>query len=239
MKLITKFGTNAIFDSEKQEIKKSVLEQIAKDASEFIKKNNELIIVTSGAVGCGKQILSGNNGIGLKQAQAAIGQPILMQEYQKAFSKYDTNIAQFLLTYNDLDSKIRTENIKHTYDHLKNKKIIPIVNENDTTAIEELSLGDNDNLTTELAIALRFDTIINYTEKGPLIMGNQKITHTNQFNPDKYKKFENSGTGFGGLKSKLDFAKKARENNINYYIAKAGDPVYKILNAEVDSTRFI
>lgn len=239
MKLITKFGTNAIFDSEKKEIKKQILEQIAKDASKFLKQSNELIIVSSGAVGLGKKILNEGDGIALKQAQAAIGQPMLMQEYQNAFNKYKLNIAQFLLTYEDLDSKIRTENINHTYQHLKKNKIIPIINENDTTAIEELSLGDNDNLTTELAIALNFDTIINYTEKGTLLKNKNKIILASIYDSEFYDKIKTNGTGFGGLASKLQAAKKANENNINYFIAKAGENIFKILNGKVEATKFI
>jgi glutamate 5-kinase len=239
MKIITKLGTNAVFNSETEEIKRPVLERLAKDAYVLLNQGDELIVVSSGAVGCGKQILRGRAEIGFRQAQAAIGQPILMQEYGAAFNKYNLNIAQFLLTYDDLDSVSRTKKIKQAYEYLKQNRIIPIVNENDTTAIEELSFGDNDALATDLAIKLNFDTIINYTERGALVKDNKPIILTGWFNVEDYDNLKKSGTGFGGLKSKLDSAKKASEAKKQYIIAKAGDSVLDILENKVTVTRFL
>jgi glutamate 5-kinase len=239
MKLITKLGTNAVFDFKNNSIRKPVLEQLAKDARVLMSNGDELIVVTSGAVGCGTQILKGKDGIRLKQAQAAVGQPILMSEYRAAFNKYGLEIAQWLLTYSDLDSELRRENIKLGYEHLKKEKIIPIVNENDTTAIEELKFGDNDNLALELAIKLDFDTLINYTQRGALIKLNLPVHITSLFNPEYYDKIEKSGIGSGGLKSKLDCAKKACELEKKYIIAKAGDSIMDVLEGNVNATRFL
>jgi len=246
MNLIAKLGTNAIFDSEKQKIRKDVLEQLAKDAQIFLNekdknnKENQLIIVTSGAVGCGKKRFNKNNynETGLKQAQASVGQPILMQKYISVFNRYSLEVSQFLLTYHDLVFISGIKNIKQTYEHLKNNKIIPIVNENDVTATAELRFGDNDALTTQLAIALNFDTIINYTKRGALIKKGEPIKQTNRFYLGYYDKLETSGTGFGGLKSKLKSAKKAVEAGKTYIIAKAGDSFFKVLSQEVNATKF-
>jgi len=238
MKLIAKLGTNAIFDAEKQEIKKQVLDQIAEDAQKFTSPENKLIIVSSGAVGCGKKVLPGNSKIRLKQAQAAIGQRILMDEYAQAFSKHNLQIAQFLLTYADLESPIRLQNIAETYYHLSSNKIIPIVNENDTTTTEELSFGDNDVLATELAVKLNFEKIINYTERGALLKNNQPVTSTNQFDPEFYDTLTPKGNGFGGLASKLQSANRALERGIPYVIAKAGDSIADVLSGEAISTEF-
>ncbi|MFA7708213.1 MAG: hypothetical protein WCX73_04650 [Candidatus Pacearchaeota archaeon] len=241
MKLITKLGTNVIFDSAKQEIKTPILEQLAKDAQMFLNeknKENQLIVVTSGAVGLGSKILTGNNGVKLRQAQASVGQPRLMQEYISVFDKYSLNVAQLLLTYKDLDSASGIENIKNTYENLKNNNIIPIVNENDVTAIEELKFGDNDSLATQLAMMLDFDMIINYTQRGTLIRQNNLVSLTNNFDYKNYDKLESSGTGFGGLKSKLESAKKTVEAGKQYIIAKAGDSILEILSVKVKATRF-
>jgi glutamate 5-kinase len=239
MKLITKLGTSAIFDSEKKEIKTYVLEQLAKDVSEFIKQENEIIIVTSGAVGLGKAKLNanGDEDIASRQAYASIGQPILMRAYAEEFSKYNLNVAQFLLTSEDLNHRIRLDNVKQAYANLK-KIGIPIVNENDTTAIEELSFGDNDILSWQLMRSLNFDILINYTEKGPLIKNKKIIIRTNNFNPEFYDTVKSSGNGFGGLKSKLECAELATRAGKKYMIAKAGDSVFDILSGKKPSTNF-
>ena len=238
MKLIAKFGTNAIFDSKKEKIRNFVLEQIAKDAFLFLEQGNELIIVSSGSVGYGKKILKGQDGVGLKQAQAAIGQTKLMHEYEKSFAKNNLHTAQFLLTYNDLDSITRINNIKHTYKHLKNNKIIPIVNENDTTAVEELCLGDNDKLSLQLLFQLNFDTLINYTKIGPLLKDNQIVSRTNIYDSNQFDLLGSNQNGFGGLTSKLNAAKKATLNKKKYIIAKAGDSLSDILENKAKNTRF-
>ena len=237
MKLIIKLGTNVIFDSEKKKIRVNIINQLVKDVQKIRKDNHEIIIVTSGAVGCGKNILGGNGEIATRQAQAAIGQPILMETYRKEFSKYKLNTAQFLLISEDFSNIKRLNNLKQTYSHLS-KIAIPIVNENDTTAIDELSFGDNDELSLQLLLHFNFDTLINYTERGALIKDNKKIKLTNQFDSQFYDCLKKSGTGFGGLDSKLKAAKKATEAGKKYIIAKAGDSITEILSDKVHATRF-
>lgn len=238
MKLIAKLGTSAIFDSEKKEIKTYVLEQLAEDVSEFIKQENEIIIVTSGAVGLGKAKLktNGDEDIASRQAYAAIGQPILMRAYTEEFSRYNLDVAQFLLTHEDLNNPKKIKNIKDTYNHLIGKAI-PIVNENDTTAIEELKFGDNDILSYQLLMKLDFDTLINYTERGALIKNGKTISNTNQFRTEY---FDEVGTkiGFGGLSSKLSAAEKATSTGKQYIIAKAGDSILEVLSGKKPSTKF-
>lgn len=236
MKIIIKIGTAAIFDYQK--IKEHIIERLAKEVSQLTSKNNEVIIVTSGAVGLGKQILSGNKEIGLKQAQAAIGQIKLMEKYSEIFSKYGLKIAQFLLNSNDLTEKRRIENIKETYDHLRGKAI-PIVNENDVTSIEELKVGDNDTLASKLMINLNFDILIILTEIGALIKEGYPIKKSNLFNVEDYDKMNIPSRGFGGLKSKLECAKFITEHKKRCIIAKAGDSIIDILNEKAVVTEFI
>ncbi|MDD5192735.1 MAG: hypothetical protein PHH54_07305 [Candidatus Nanoarchaeia archaeon] len=237
MKLITKLGTGAL----KQETRNSVLEQLAKDAYELTQNGDKIIVVTSGAVGLGKAKLkiNENEDIAARQAYAAVGQPILMQEYISTFNRYSLNVAQFLLAYSDLDSISRIENIKHAYEHLRKNKIIPIVNENDVTATEELTFGDNDTLATQIAIMMGFNTIINYTERGALVRYGETITLTSNFNTSYYDTLDNPETGFGRLSSKLEAAKKAVQADKRYHIAKAGDSIFDILSGEKPSTRFL
>ncbi len=232
-----KIGTAAIFDSENKKIKEKILEGIAKDVSKLVREKNEIIIVTSGAVGYGKQIILGNEEIGLKQAQAAIGQIKLMERYSTIFSRYNLNIAQFLLNSKDLHEKNRIENLKETYKNLKGKAI-PIVNENDVTSIEELKVGDNDALASKLLINMDFDILIILTEIGALIKNNKPLKKSNFFRVDDYDKMNIPSKGFGGLKSKLDCAKIIVHNKKRCIIAKAGDSILDILNERAITTEF-
>ncbi|MEK6757571.1 MAG: hypothetical protein AABX88_00435 [Nanoarchaeota archaeon] len=238
MKIIIKIGTAAIFDFDKKEIKKDIINSLAKDSSKLIAEGNELIIVSSGAVGCGKNIIKNEKSIGLKQAQFAVGQVKLMEEYSHAFSKQNLNVAQFLLTSNDLNNPTSLKNIKETYRHLKGK-IIPIVNENDLTSLEELSFGDNDFLASLLLLKLNFDILIILTEIGVLIKDKKPLTKSNLFLPEDYDKMNIASAGFGGLKSKLNVAKKIIATGKECIIAKAGNSIQDILSEKVLATRFI
>ena len=237
MKIIIKIGTAAIFDSDSKKIKEKILEKLAGNISELIKEKNEIIIVTSGAVGLGKEIIHGNEEIGLRQAQASVGQIKLMEKYSEIFSKYNIHVAQFLLNSKDLHEKNRIENLKETYRNLKGKAV-PVVNENDVTSIEELKVGDNDTLAAKLLLNMNFDILIILTEIGALIKNNQPLKKSNFFSVDDYDKMDLPSKGFGGLKSKLGCAKLIVNNKKRCIIAKAGDSIINILNGKAVSTEF-
>jgi len=160
-----------------------------------------------------------------------------MQKYIKYFSKHRISVAQLLITSEDLKEKKRKENIKNTYNHLKNKVIV-IVNENDATATEELTIGDNDTLASELLITLNFDKLIILTEIGALMKGRKKLTYSNFYKEYDYDNIKILEKGFGGLQSKLNAAKKATKNKKKCIIAKAGDNIIKILQNKTSSTTF-
>ncbi|MDP3027240.1 MAG: hypothetical protein Q8N63_06025 [Nanoarchaeota archaeon] len=238
MKIVIKIGTNAIFDCEKQAIKEGVIAGIARDVHTLLKRGDEVIMVTSGAVGCGKKFIKGDNNLGLKQAQAAIGQPILMENYRKHFFCYNLNVAQFLLTSEDLSNEQRLKNIKETYNNLI-MKAVPIVNENDTTTTKELSFGDNDTLAAQILLSFNFDILIILTEIGALIKNQTPLVKSSSFDADYYDSIKISNHGFGGLKSKLDSAKKIARNHKKCIIAKAGDNIIDILDKKVIATTFV
>ncbi|MFH1889330.1 MAG: hypothetical protein ABIJ58_00420, partial [Nanoarchaeota archaeon] len=177
-KIIIKIGTSVIFDSDRNRIRKGFIPKLARDVSKLRSNGKEIIIVSSGAVGCGKSMIKGNEEIRTKQAQASIGQILLLEKYNKHFKKFNLGIAQFLLTSRELREKESLENIKSTYNQVKNHAVA-IVNENDVISVKELSFGDNDNLAKELMLALDFDTLIILTKKGQLIKNGKKLTKTN------------------------------------------------------------
>ncbi len=238
MKIIIKIGTAAIFDSETKNVREKILDGIARDVLTLTREKNEVIIITSGAVGYGKQIIKGDGELGLRQAQAAVGQIKLMEKYSSIFSRHNLHIAQFLLNSKDLNEKNKIENLKKTYKNLEGKAI-PIVNENDVTSIEELKVGDNDTLASKLLINMNFDVLIILTEIGALIKDNKHIRKSNFFQVEDYDKMDIPSKGFGGLKSKLNCAEEIVHHKKRCIIAKAGDSVIDILNRKAMTTEFV
>lgn len=125
------------------------------------KMGKEIILVSSGAVAAGyTRIALDKSKVEQRQALAAIGQPYLLKEYQKAFKKYGILTAQLLLTANDFDSRKATQYAKGAVETLLKNKVVPIVNENDVTATEELLFGDNDRLSAHVAHYFESDILV-------------------------------------------------------------------------------
>jgi len=117
-----------------------------------LQKENEVILVSSGAVAAGYTKLPlDKSKVGNKQAIAAVGQPYLMSVYKKIFARYDITVAQMLLGADDFDSLRRTKHAKEAVEVLLENKVIPIINENDVTTTQELVFGDNDQLSAHVA----------------------------------------------------------------------------------------
>jgi len=142
----------------------------------------EVILVSSGAVAAGySKIKLDKSIVANRQAIAAVGQPFLMREYQKKFEKFDKLTAQFLLTASDFDSRKRTEFAKNAIEVCLKNKVIPIINENDTTATDELVFGDNDRLSAHVTYYFDADMLIvlsdidGYYDKDPRVNGDAKI----------------------------------------------------------------
>jgi len=235
-RIIAKIGTDALVNPD-YTLKSYILENIAKDVSR-LNKEDEIIIVTSGAVACGKRRrrLGGNGGIEMKQVHAAVGQPKLMQAYDEAFSKYGLEVGQLLLTKEDLFNPDRFREIEITYQNMRGLAV-PIVNENDTICTTEL-FGDNDKLSLQLLRKFDFRTLINFTQRGALIKNGAPQKGSNHYNYQWYDNLGQSENGTGGLDSKLECAKEAVEAGKNYYIAKAGDSIFDVLSEASVSTRF-
>ncbi len=157
-RVVVKVGSHVL--SEDNHIAKDRMENLV----EFISLLNdrfEVILVSSGAVAAGySKIQLDKSVVANRQAIAAVGQPHLMREYQKLFEKFDKLTAQFLLTANDFDSRKRTEFAKQAIEVCLKNGVIPIINENDTTATEELVFGDNDRLSAHVAYYFDADMLV-------------------------------------------------------------------------------
>ena len=126
------------------------------EISQVIASGHECVVVSSGAVAAGLGVLGLKDRpeeLAARQACAAIGQSKLMQSYSSNFARHGLNVAQLLLTYSDLDSRRAYQNIQNTLARIfERRTVVPIINENDTVAVEELKFGDNDKLSAEVAV---------------------------------------------------------------------------------------
>ena len=139
------------------------VEELCKVLSDLKNAGCEIILVSSGAIGMGvgKLSLSGRpDDIPTKQAAAAVGQCELMYTYDKGFSEYNHTVAQILLTGSDVDHPDRYANFQNTIRRLLELKVLPIINENDTVATEEIEIGDNDTLAAIVAVSVKARLLI-------------------------------------------------------------------------------
>ena len=171
MRYVIKVGTATLYQNEK-------LSDRIDNLVEFLvelNKQNEVILVSSGAVGAGYTRLKlDKSKTENKQALASIGQPLLMKEYKIRFEKYNQIVSQVLLTANDFDSRKRAENAKNMIEVLLANKVIPIINENDAVSIEEIVFGDNDQLSAYTTFYFDADMLIILSDIDGLYDSNPK-----------------------------------------------------------------
>ena len=212
-RVVVKVGSHVL--SEQNRIAKERMKNLV----EFLSKLSdryEVILVSSGAVAAGySKIKLDKNIVPNRQAIAAVGQPFLMREYQKKFEKFDKLTAQFLLTANDFDSRRRTEFAKNAIEVCLANSVIPIINENDTTATEELVFGDNDRLSAHVTYYFDADMLVilsdidGYYDKDPRTNKDatvKKVVNTISVKEIKKELNPNDTFATGGIVTKLKAA---------------------------------
>lgn len=218
-RVIVKVGS-AVLTTEKG-LDHRVVNRLADQIAALHDKDLELVLVTSGAVAAGRCVLGAERAAGCmvhKQAASAVGQSRLMHSYDEAFGHYGKITAQVLLTKDDLRSRERFLNARNTMTRLLDWRVIPIVNENDTVAVQELKFGDNDALSAMVANLIGADLIINLTSADGVFDDNplenpeacfvpciENIEEANLQSMCKGK----TGAGTGGMLSKLMAARRA------------------------------
>lgn len=216
-------GTNHISRGKIEDLARQIL---------ALQNQYEIILVSSGAVATAKQFvqLSGGNPIEVKQALAAIGQPVLMRIYQEIFHDFGLKVAQCLLNYRDFDNEHSTTNTINTVNVLLENQYIPIFNENDTVATEELKFGDNDKLAAMTANLLKADLLILASDIDGLFDGDPKQNPAARLIPivknlDAVKELagdSKSNHGTGGMKSKLSAAEICQKAGVEMWIVNGG-----------------
>ena len=163
-RIVLKFGSGILSTHRGIGLSRPQIARLAREVGALIRAGHQCVIVSSGAVAAGLATLgleARPKQLAAKQACAAVGQSQLMHVYASAFARQGLAVAQLLLTHNDLDSRTRHDNARNTLAHLLVRgNVVPIINENDSVAVEELNFGDNDRLSAEVAILIDADLLI-------------------------------------------------------------------------------
>lgn len=252
MRIVVKVGTSTLaHPSGLINIRR--VEELCKVMSDLKNAGNDIILVTSGAIGMGAgklQLSERPRDVAAKQAAAAVGQCELMYTYDKLFSEYNHTVAQLLMTGSDFENEERHINFKNTMDKLLEFKALPIINENDTVATEEIKVGDNDTLSAMVAVNVNADILILLSDIDGLFTADphsnpdaKLISVVSEINEDilALGGGEGSGLGTGGMRTKLNAAQICAENNCDMIIANGENPdvLYDIVDGKSVGTRFI
>lgn len=222
------------------------IDSLVMQISNIHNKGLEVVLVSSGAIGAGMGKLGidkTNATLPEKQALAAVGQNVLMHMYQKMFSEHGINIGQILLTNEDFKSLERTTHCKDALKALFNYKVIPIVNENDAIAVEEIKVGDNDTLSALVSNLVEADLLIILSDIDGLYDDNPNlnpkavlIDHIVEIDDyiESLAKDTNSTLGTGGMSTKIQAVKIAKRTNTRTIIAngRTSNIINKIMIGE-------
>lgn len=229
MRVVVKIGSNILTDRAGK-VNHRRISSLAKEISELSKSGIEIVIVSSGAIASGLRKLglkSKPKEIRKKQATAAVGQPLLMWTYEKYFHRHKKQIGQILLTRDDLSDRERYINAKNTIVTLLEMGVIPIINENDTVATDEIKFGDNDQLAALVSGLIEANVLIIlsdveglYTEDPKKNPNAELIRHVTEFTKELEEIAKPTSTGFGtgGMYSKVLAAKKATSFGVAVHI---------------------
>ncbi|MCR5353334.1 MAG: glutamate 5-kinase [Clostridiales bacterium] len=252
MRIVVKVGTSTIaYPTGNMNIRH--MENLCKVLSDIKNAGNEVILVSSGAVGMGMGKLSLKNRpklLSLKQAVASVGQCELMYTYDKLFSEHNHTVAQILLTADDVNNKVRCKNYTNTINKLFELGVLPIINENDTVATSELLIGDNDTLAATVAKTVNADILILLSDIDGLYTAdpskNKKaklIKEIKEITPDIEALAGGSGSkvGTGGMVTKINAAKIVNAAGCDMIIANGKTPelLYDIIEGKSVGTRFL
>ncbi len=233
--IVIKIGTNILTDKLKG-INRERISGIARSVAHLQSVGNRVALVSSGAIGAGVAALrlrERPRTMPEKQATAAVGQPILMEAYQSAFSEENCAVAQILLTKDDFVNRTRYLNARNTLRVLFDKGVVPIINENDSVAVEEIKLGDNDNLSALVANLIGADLLIILSDIDGLFSDDPSHNRNAKLIPlvekitaqiEKLAKKSRGELGTGGMITKIQAAKRCVSSGIAMIITNGNNP---------------
>ena len=251
MKVVVKVGTSTLTHKSGL-INIRLVETLCKYLSDLKNAGNEVILVSSGAIGMGVGKLSLKerpSDLPSKQAAAAVGQCELMYTYSKLFSEYHHTVAQILLTGSDFEDDTRHENFSQTMRRLLEMGVLPIINENDTVSTEQITVGDNDTLSALVAVSVGADLLVLLSDIDGLYTADPKIDSTATLVEAVYEidsavldsaGGKGSSLGTGGMKTKISAAQIATESGCDMVIMNGSNPekLYDLFEGKSIGTRF-
>ncbi len=231
--LVIKFGS-AVLAGKDGRTNTSVIRKIADEVA-ALHKYYTIIVVSSGAVSSGKHFLKDYRGtLTEKKAAAAIGNPILINYYQKSFSKHGITVAQALCERHHFSNRHQFVQMKNTFEAFWKNNIIPVVNENDLISNNEIKFSDNDELATLLAIGFNAEKLLICTSSNGFLDADKNIIPVVNTIDDSILSFistEKSAVGLGGMLSKITFTQLATSLGIEVFITglKGSNPLQQTL----------
>ncbi|HEX7628010.1 MAG TPA: glutamate 5-kinase [Candidatus Methanoperedens sp.] len=253
-KIVLKIGTSSL-SNEDGSFNRRLTEDIARQVAHLCKLGKTVIIVSSGAIGIGVIELNMQmrpREIPLRQAAAAVGQNILMQEWMMAFKKHDLKVAQILLTYEAFSNRMTYLNLRNSISALLEAGVVPIINENDPICVHEIeaTFGDNDKLSAMVASKVEAELLILLSDIDGLYNKNPKknedaklISTVEKITPEieSYGGSPTSTKGVGGMRTKIEAAKITSMAGCHMVIANSAieDVVIKVTEGENIGTLFL
>jgi glutamate 5-kinase len=250
-RVVVKIGSNVLTQNNGLNLK--AIQSITRQICRLIDDGREVILVSSGAMASGVKkvgLSKRPDELPKRQAVAAVGQAGLIMEYEKSFGRFHKKVAQILLTSEDLSSRKRYLNARNTLYTLLGWQVVPIINENDTVSVEEIKLGDNDNLAAMITLLMEADILINLTDIEGLFNKDPRIHHDAELIPmvttitkstEQYASEIPGALGTGGMISKIRAARKVNSAGVPMVIAKGDEPniLIKLFSDGAHGTFFV
>ena len=252
MRIVVKVGTSTLTHATgRMDIRH--VETLCKVLSDVKNAGHEIVLVSSGAIGMGVGKLNLRerpSDMPGKQAAAAVGQCELMYVYDKLFTTYNHTVAQILLTGEDLRDENRHRNFANTVTRLLELQTLPVINENDTVATEEIAVGDNDTLGALVAVSVKAELLILLSDIEGLYTADPRrdtsarlIPEVREITPEMKESAGGGGTALatGGMATKLIAAEICMEAGTDMIILNGAKPdlIYEVLEGKQAGTRFI
>jgi glutamate 5-kinase len=232
-RVVVKIGSSLV--STATGLDRDRIRRLVDDVERHAAGRREFVLVTSGAVAAGMARLGLRERpktIAQKQAAAAVGQIDLMAYYEECFAAHRRHVAQMLLTRDDLSHRGRYLNAKHTLNELLASRVVPIINENDTVAVDEIKLGDNDNLSADVAVVAEADLLVILSDVDGLYTSDPRedaaaervpVVETIDAKIEAFAGGSAGRLGTGGMRTKLEAARKAAAAGVYTVIAHGAD----------------
>lgn len=252
MRIVVKLGTHTLTDNT-DSLSRPRMIDLVRQMADLHTQGHEILLVSSGAVFAGREVLGPpprRRDIPFKQVLAAVGQGRLMGLYEQFFDLYGIPVAQALLTRADLADRERYLNARNTLRSLLRLRIVPVINENDVVGIEEIKIGDNDNLSALVANAVDAHVLIMLTDQPGLFTADPRLDPHADLIPEVRTIDErirrlagSSGTaaGTGGMATKIQAAELATRSGTEVIVAAGAEPnvLLRLVAGESLGTRFL